>query len=59
MKLAIAFISNLVDPHGRIKCQVSNQMTVEDVFTANDMNAYSSFALKRGYDPEVGYKIVN
>lgn len=43
------------DPQGRIKCQSSSNIAVEDLFTEADMNAFAAYEVRNGIDPGVGH----
>lgn len=43
------------DPKNRIKCQESENISPEDLFSLDDFAFFEKFARKQGFDPEIGY----
>ncbi|GAX26791.1 hypothetical protein FisN_9Lh056 [Fistulifera solaris] len=45
----------LADFQNQIKCQTEGSLTVLDLFTAEDLEAYDEYAIARGLDPNMGH----
>ena len=45
----------MADVQGKIKCQTEGTLTVVDLFTQDDLDAYADYASGRGLDPDVGH----
>lgn len=43
------------DVHGKIKCQTEGDLTIYDLFTQGDLDAFADYASGRGLDPEKGH----
>lgn len=49
----------LEDFQGRIKCQTEGTVTVYDLFTQGDLDAYAEYASGKGLDPDIGHDWTN
>jgi len=46
------------DPQGNIKCQTSTATAISDLFSNEDLEWFQAFQIEKGFDPEVGFKLI-
>ena len=51
-------LTPMADSNGKVKCQVSEQIQVSDLFSEAEIEEFNTFASANGVDPTEGYKLI-
>ena len=47
----------MADPRGRVKCQVSEQLQVSDLFSDDELSKYATFVAESGFEPDQHWRL--